>query len=101
MAGKRPFSSQAWKKNVQSMLSRSSAIEGAISRVPRNGGGARSCASQLDRGPVGAGGGQRKQGLSLLLVVERAEALLVGAVVGVEGGAAVGVEQVLEDADDA
>ena len=49
MAGNFPFSSQAWKKKVQSMYSRSSEILGSMTWVPTKGGAGRSSKASFSR----------------------------------------------------
>ena len=49
MAGKRPFSSQAAKKNVQSMYGTSSASGTSTRRAPRNAGTGGGCDRSIRR----------------------------------------------------
>ena len=55
----------------------------------------------VDRRPARSRGTEREQRLAALLGVQRAQAVLIGAVLGVQPEPPVAVEQVADDADDA
>ena len=99
--GKRPFSSHAWKKNVQSTYSRSSCQVGLDHAHAREGGRRQVLRPPVDRRPALARRGERKQGLALLLAVQLPQLVLRCAVLLVEPLAPLGLEQVGDDRDDA
>ena len=74
---------------------------GSTTRAPVNAGVGEVVGAPLDRRPVRARRGEREERLALLLAVELAQLLLLGAVLVVEPHAPLGLEQVGDDADDA
>ena len=101
ICGNEPFSSHAVKKNVQSMNGRSSASDGSTTRAPTNGAAATSSARHsigVRRSigdPIGSNGSRSRSACCC------AQPLLQLAVLRVERGAPLGVEQRRADADHA